>query len=218
MKRPNMNASIVNSTRVLVLAALTALVSACATSFPSTVSFPSAIAELDKVQPEAPHLDIQSWQTDQGARVLFVASDALPMLDIRLVAHAGGAHDGGQPGLAALTSALLGKGATGLSVEEIARGFEDHGAVFSTGSYRDMGVISLRTLTRPQWRQASIDMLVRVIGQPTFPSQALDTWCAGNTSLPVREGATMACSAATAPSPLPPRRTPAFPWRNWKKH
>ncbi|ASK36002.1 peptidase M16 [Alcanivorax sp. N3-2A] len=136
-------------------------------------SFPTTAAKVRDAEPAAPQLDIQSWRTAQGARVLFVASDALPMLDVRLVMDAGSARDGDQPGLAALTSALLGEGAEGLDVDQIASGFEDKGARFSTGSYQDMGVISLRTLSKPAWRDASVDLLARVIGQPDFPEPAL---------------------------------------------
>ena len=88
--------------------------------------------------------------------------------------HAGGSRDGDQPGLASLTSALIGEGAEGLSVDDIARGFEDRGANFSTGSYQDMGVVSLRTLSKPEWRDDAVDLLARVVGRPTFPQDALD--------------------------------------------
>ena len=40
---------------------------------------------------------IQSWAHDQGAKVLFVPSEALPMLDVRLVMHAGGSRDATSP-------------------------------------------------------------------------------------------------------------------------
>ena len=115
--------------------------------------FPTTAEQVRQATPAAPELEIQSWRTEQGAKVLFVPSPALPMLDVRLVMDAGSARDGDLPGVAALTSALLGEGAKGLSVDEIARGFEDRGARFSTGSYQDMGVISLRTLSRPRWRK-----------------------------------------------------------------
>lgn len=136
--------------------------------------FPTTAQQVREAKPAAPELEIQSWRTEQGAKVLFVRSPALPMLDVRLVMDAGSARDGDLPGLAALTSALLGEGAEGLSVDEIARGFEERGAQFSTGSYQDMGVISLRTLSRPRWRDAAVDLLARVIGTPTFPQEALD--------------------------------------------
>ncbi|MFP1681651.1 M16 family metallopeptidase [Alloalcanivorax sp. C16-1] len=146
----------------------------CALALAGCASFPTTAARVDQAKPAAPALTIQSWTTGQGAKVLFVPSDALPMLDVRLVMNAGGARDGDQPGLASMTSALLGEGAEGLTVDDIARGFEDRGASFSTGSYQDMGVISLRTLSRPEWRDDAVNLLARVIGSPSFPQDALD--------------------------------------------
>ncbi|MZR62846.1 insulinase family protein [Alcanivorax sp. DP30] len=139
----------------------------------SSDNFPTTEAQVAASEPRAPELAIQSWQTTEGAKVLFVPSDALPMLDIRLVMDAGSARDGGQEGLASLTSSLLGQGAADLDVDDIARGFEDRGAEFSSGSYRDMGVISLRTLSDPEFREPVLDLFGRVIGTPTFPEDAL---------------------------------------------
>jgi zinc protease len=48
---------------------------------------------------------VQSWQTPQGAKVLFVAAPDLPMLDVRVVMDAGSARDGELPGLAKFTNA-----------------------------------------------------------------------------------------------------------------
>ena len=96
----------VNVFRLACLLVLGALLSACAGTFSG--AFPRTEAQVAATDPQAPALDIQSWQTGEGAKVLFVASDALPMLDIRLVSDAGSARDGAHPGLASLTSALLG--------------------------------------------------------------------------------------------------------------
>src|SRR5690606_17435883 len=146
----------------------------CAWLLAGCASFPASERQVRQAEPAAPELDIQSWHTSGGARVMFVQSEALPMLDVRLVMNAGGARDGDLPGLAAMTSALIGEGAQGLSVDDIARGFEDKGAQFSSGSYQDMAVISLRTLSEPQWRDPALTLLARVAGQPTFPRDALE--------------------------------------------
>ncbi|MCG8392204.1 MAG: insulinase family protein [Pseudomonadales bacterium] len=143
------------------------LLSACA-------SFPTTEEQVAASEPQAPELDIQSWRTEGGAKVLFVESDALPMLDIRLVMDAGSARDGDLPGQAVMTSALLGEGANGLSVDDIARGFEDRGAQFSSSSYRDMGIISLRTLSDSEYREPVLELFGQVIGSPSFPQDALD--------------------------------------------
>ena len=72
---------------------------ACALALAGCASFPTTAGKVSKAEPAAPQLSIQSWQTDQGAKVLFVPSEALPMLDVRLVMHAGGARDGEERGL-----------------------------------------------------------------------------------------------------------------------
>jgi zinc protease len=154
------------SLRLLAVSAAL-LLSACA-------SFPTTEKQVAASEPQAPQLDIQSWQTDQGAKVMFVQSDALPMLDIRLVMAAGSSQDDDLPGVASLTSALIGQGADTLSVDDIARGFEDRGASFSTGSYRDMGVVSLRTLSAEEYREPVVTLFNQVIGSPSFPQDALD--------------------------------------------
>lgn len=55
--------------------------------------------------------EIQSWNTSNGARVLFVAAPDLPMVDVRVVFDAGSARDGDTPGLADMTNSLLNDGA-----------------------------------------------------------------------------------------------------------
>lgn len=151
-----------------LLAVLAALLLSACTSFPTTEK------QVAASEPQAPQLDIQSWQTEQGTKVMFVQSDALPMLDIRLVMAAGSSQDDGLPGVASLTSALIGQGAEALSVDDIARGFEDRGASFSSSSYRDMGIISLRTLSAAEYRQPVVALFNQMIGSPSFPEDALD--------------------------------------------
>ncbi len=65
-------------------------------------------------------INIQSWQTSQGAKVLFVARRELPMVDVVVTFDAGSARDGEQKGLANLTNDMLEEGAKGMSAEQIA--------------------------------------------------------------------------------------------------
>lgn len=116
--------------------------------------------------------DIQNWQTDNGARVLYVHAGELPMLDLRLVFDAGAARDGELPGTALMTSGMLEEGAAGMDADEIASGFADVGARFSTDSQRDMAVVSLRTLTDPVAQQPAVELFTQVISQPDFPETA----------------------------------------------
>ena len=136
--------------------------------------FPSTLAALENTPPAPVTLDIREWRTDEGARVLFVPTRTLPIVDVRLVFAAGSSRDGDLPGVARMTSALIGEGAETLSVDDIARRFEDLGVNFSTSSYRDMGVIELRSLSDPQYLRPAVDLMIPVISAPNFPLTSLD--------------------------------------------
>jgi zinc protease len=114
---------------------------------------------------------IQNWITSNGARVYFVEARELPMLDLRLVFDAGGARDGDKAGLASITSRMLEEGTETLDTAAIAKSFEDVGAVFDTGSYRDMGVAELRVLSDPQYRDPAVDVFADVLAHPAFPAE-----------------------------------------------
>lgn len=115
-------------------------------------------------------LDIEHWQLDNGARVYFVATDAIPTVDVRVTLDAAGARDGDLAGLARLTNLLLDQGADGMDAQTIALAFEDVGARYSAGSERDMAWVGLRALSRPDALDPALDMLGRVIAQPDFPA------------------------------------------------
>lgn len=136
--------------------------------------FPTTAEALKDVPTEGRKMTPEQWTTDQGSTVLFMRTEELPMLDARLTFAAGSTRDGDRPGLASLTSALLDDGSEGLSVDEIARGFENLGARYSTSSHRDMGVIELRTLSRAKWREPAVELFLDTIGAPTFPKDALE--------------------------------------------
>ena len=131
-----------------------------------------SLAALEGQAPSKRTLDIQRWQTAEGARVLFVEARQLPMFDLRLTFAAGSSHDD-VPGLATLTNAMLNEGVAGKDVTAIAEGFESLGAEFGNGAYRDMAIASLRSLSAPAQREPALKLFEQVVGQPTFPSDAL---------------------------------------------
>ncbi|MBV4489421.1 M16 family metallopeptidase [Pseudomonas oryzicola] len=132
-----------------------------------------SLAELDGKAPSRRQLNIQHWNTAEGARVLFVEARELPMFDLRVTFAAGSSQDGGVPGLAALTNAMLNEGVAGKDVTAIAEGFESLGADFGNGSYRDMAVASLRSLSAKDKREPALKLFTEVAGKPTFPEDAL---------------------------------------------
>ena len=58
-----------------------------------------SLAELNGKEPARRKLDIQSWKTAEGAKVLFVEARELPMFDLRLTYAGGSSQDGDVPGL-----------------------------------------------------------------------------------------------------------------------
>lgn len=163
-------------------------------------------------------LDIQSWQTSEGAKVLFVEARELPMFDLRLTFSAGSSQDGDVPGLALLTNAMLNEGVEGKDVSAIARGFEGLGANFGNGSYRDMAVVSLRSLSAPDKREPALALFNQVIGQPSFPrtrcnGSRTSCWPASNSrSRTPASWPASSCSSnsmAVTPTPIPAKARPS---------
>ena len=120
-------------------------------------------------------VDIQHWITASGAKVYFVASPSLPMLDVQMDFAAGSAFetDPGKAGLAELTNALTQSGVQGLDEEQIANRLADLGARLHGSADYDRASLSLRTLSTPAERAAALDLLHAMIATPTFPEAIL---------------------------------------------
>ncbi len=116
--------------------------------------------------------DIQTWQSSNGAKVFFVQTTDLPMVDVRMVFDAGSARDNGLSGLAALTNGLLAEGAGGKSAQQLAEDFESVGAELSYDSLRDMALVGVRSLTEAQYLKTALSSLVTVLTQPDFPEKS----------------------------------------------
>ncbi|WP_162232387.1 M16 family metallopeptidase, partial [Methylogaea oryzae] len=115
--------------------------------------------------------DIQHWTTAQGARVYFVRTEGLPLVDLRVVFAAGSARDGEQHGVASLTSALLDSGAGAWDADAIAQRLEGVGAIMGTSASKDSGSLSLRSLTDPDKLNVAVDTLHAVLTQPRFAAK-----------------------------------------------
>ncbi|MEJ2361940.1 MAG: pitrilysin family protein [Gammaproteobacteria bacterium] len=118
-------------------------------------------------------LDIETWQTDNGARVYYVSAPQLPMVDIRVVFNAGSARDGNKPGLAHLTNTLLADGAGDWDTNQIVSRFDSVGAQFSTTAKRDMAVVSLRSLTDKDWFNTALTTMAAILQKPMFQQSEL---------------------------------------------
>jgi len=115
--------------------------------------------------------DIETWQTTNGARVLFVRAAELPMMDVRIGFDAGSARDAQQAGLAIMTNGMLSEGAGGLSGHMISERFEAVGAQYGNGSQRDMAWVSLRSLVDPKNLTPAVETLALLLQHPDFPAE-----------------------------------------------
>ena len=98
-------------------------------------------------------LPIQHWVTENGARVFFVETHAIPVLDISVEFDAGSRRDpAGKAGLAALTNGSLDKGIVGEGREDVTEAqildtFADAGALRSNMTGMDRAGYSLRVMS-----------------------------------------------------------------------
>jgi len=119
-------------------------------------------------------VQIQSWQTDNGAKVMYVQAKQLPMLDIQMTFDAGSARDGDVWGLAAMTSTLMGTATSKLSEEQVSETFNNIGAQIGSDVSRDNASLSLRTLTRPEIMKTAVNNFANLISDTQFKKTIFD--------------------------------------------
>lgn len=118
---------------------------------------------------------IQSFELENGARVLFVETHELPMVQLSVAFDAGAARDPRERrGLALLTHGLLDEGAGGMSSDEIALRLEETGAELQGESGRDSARFEFRSLSDPALLGRASAMLGTILARPDFPAEALE--------------------------------------------
>jgi zinc protease len=112
---------------------------------------------------------IEHWVSPAGARVYFVESRVLPMLDVQVDFAAGSMFDpAGQSGLAALTRAGLDLGAGSRDETAIAEQMADIGANLGGHADSDRASVALRTLSAQDKRDPALEILRSVLHTPRF--------------------------------------------------
>lgn len=119
--------------------------------------------------------EIESWSTAAGARVLFVETRSLPILDVSVEFPAGSSFDPqGQSGLAAMTLRMMRKGTKSLDEHRISEKLADVGARLSERLDLDRGGYALRTLSDNSARIPALKILGEVLSTPDFPAGILE--------------------------------------------
>lgn len=129
----------------------------------------AALAMVVSLAAEA-GVKIEHWVAPSGARVYFVETHVLPILDVEVDFSAGSAYDpAGNAGLAGLTSGLLDAGAGDLDEEAISARLVDIGARMGAVTEGDRAGVTLRTLSYAREKAAALDLLQQILAKPTFP-------------------------------------------------
>ena len=112
---------------------------------------------------------IEHWVSPTGARVYFVESRVLPILDVQVDFAAGSMFDlPGKSGTASLTRTALDHGAGKLDETAIAEQMADIGATLGGSADTDRASVAVRTLAAPEKRAAALDVLRNVLHAPRF--------------------------------------------------
>lgn len=125
-------------------------------------------------EPTLINTEIQSWTDESGARVRFIESHGLPMVDVQLVFKAGTTQDTDYPGLAALTLYNLDEGSAGKSASEFAERLESLGALFEKSSRLEYSTLTLRTLSAKEVLDPALALFTDLVARPDFPATGLE--------------------------------------------
>ena len=127
-------------------------------------------------------LPIQTLTTAQGARVYWVQSASLPMVDVQIDFDAGSRRDPAtQAGLASAVSAMMSKGvraregAPALDENALGEAWADLGAMFGASAGSDRFSVTLRSLTVPDVLQSALQLAARQLADPTFAPEVWST-------------------------------------------
>jgi len=133
-------------------------------------------------------LPIQHWTLPSGARVYFVESPAIPMVDVQVDFDAGSRRDPpGKPSLASATADMMETGIAArdprrnpgrpaspydgaMDENQLGEAWADLGASFGGSAGSDRMSFTLRSLTEPDLLARAVALAARQLGEPSFPA------------------------------------------------
>lgn len=141
----------------------------------------ATLTSLDDVQPLSVTVpSIEHFTTQAGVRVSFVRATALPIVDIDLRFNAGSARDGNVRangadgfGIANMTATMLTQGTQNLAEDDFTRAVETLGINLDSSAYKDMFIVSLRSLSDDEHLLPAIDLMTQMLTSPTFDEDIL---------------------------------------------
>ncbi len=125
--------------------------------------------------PAEARVEIERWVAQSGARVYFVETRALPIVDVAVEFSAGSAYDPrDRAGLGRLTLAMLKAGSARYSEIETGRRIADSGGDLRSSFDVDRAGFSLRVLSSEAERTKAIETLAEMLQAPLFPIEAFE--------------------------------------------
>lgn len=119
-------------------------------------------------------VEIQNWQLDNGAKVLFVERKEVPIVDVVVSFDAGSRRDQeSKIGVADFTAELLNTGAGKLDEEAINTQISDLAVSIGTVAGGENAVLSLRSLKQKKTLQPTLSLANLILTQPTFDEKIL---------------------------------------------
>ncbi len=108
-------------------------------------------------------------QQHTGLGFISSQTHSLPIIDVQISFLAGSAFDpADQPGLAAMTAAMLDQGAGERDEKAVAETLADIGAQLGSGAGMDSASMSLRTLSDPERRATAVSLMADALARPHF--------------------------------------------------
>lgn len=129
--------------------------------------------------PASAAIPIQQWVTENGAKVLFVETHGIPVVDISVEFDAGSRRDpAGKSGLSALVNSSLDKGVSSdngneLTEAQILNAFADTGALHAGKASMDRAGYTLRILSGYTESEKAIQLMAQFLSSPSFPKKLL---------------------------------------------
>lgn len=138
----------------------------------------TSIKNLPSMVNDAHIPTIHHFVTDNGVKVNFVASTSLPIVDVSVYFNAGSARDNAIRangfGIANMTATMLTQQTALLDEEQFAKTVEQLGIELNATAYKDMMVVSLRSLSDDKHLTPAIQLLTQVFSQPNFTPATLE--------------------------------------------
>ena len=120
---------------------------------------------------------IQQFKTKSGVPVRFVQTTTLPIVDVDLRFNAGSARDGSIQkdgfGIASMTATMLTQGSKSLDENKFTQAVETLGINLDSSAYKDMFIVSLRSLSDDKHLLPAIDLMTQMLSEPAFDDDIL---------------------------------------------